>query len=209
MYPITSYSWPNTTKTWRTQIYNENICSKLIITLRLKFYNDSMNIGKSSQLGMHGFGWLHILTRACYYDGGSCFDNDFAAQIKLAKLLLIHCFERRWDRKLARNYQLYQLMDIFVNKLCILVTKKVSPLGTNDSINASVNQQTNYIAIINMSSDSHRGNQEVSEESVHDWLLIQNQHHRYCGSYDHEAGNCAIWILTIHGKMSTFHFLCN
>ena len=155
MYPITSYSWPNTTKTWRTQIYNENICSKQIITLRPKFYR------------------------------------------------------RRWDRTLARNCQLYQLMDIFVNKLCILVTKNVSPLGTNDSINASVNQQTNYIAIINMLSDSHRGNQEVSEESVHDWLLIQNQHHRYCGSYDHEAGNCAIWILTIHGKMSTFHFLCN
>ena len=59
-------------------------------------------------------------------------------------------------------------MDIFVNKLCILVTKNVSPLGIYDSINASVNQQTNCIAIINMLSESHRGNQEVSEESVHD-----------------------------------------
>ena len=155
MYPITSYSWPNTTKTWHTQIYNENICSKQIIKLRLKY-----------------------------------------------------C-ERSSDRIRERNWQLCKLMDIFVNKLCILVTKNVSPLGIYDSINASVNQQTNYIAIINMLSESHRGNQEVSEESVHDWLLIQNQHHRHCGSYDHEAGNCAIWILTIHGKMSTFHFCVN
>ena len=117
--------------------------------------------------------------------------------------------ERSWDRVRTRNWQLCKLMDIFVNKLCILVTENVPPLGIYDSINASVNQQTNYIAIINMLSESHRGNQEVSEESVHDWLLIQNQHHRLYGSYDHEAGNCAIWILTIHGKMSTFHFCFN
>ena len=29
---------------------------------------DSMNTRKSSQLGKHGFGWLHIFTRACYHN---------------------------------------------------------------------------------------------------------------------------------------------
>ena len=51
---------------------------------------DSMNVGKSSQLGKHGFGSLHkvivIEMRASY------FDTDFLSEMKLTTLPLIQCF---------------------------------------------------------------------------------------------------------------------
>ena len=53
---------------------------------------DSMNIGKSSQLGKHGFGSLHNLTWTCISMRTSYFDANFVSQMKLTKFPLIHCF---------------------------------------------------------------------------------------------------------------------
>ena len=44
-----------------------------------------MNTGKSSQLGKHGFGSLHNVTII----RTSCFDTDFASQMKLTTLPLM------------------------------------------------------------------------------------------------------------------------
>ena len=55
--------------------------------------DDSINIGKSSQLGMNGFDSLHNLTWPCYQNEASWFDTDFISQIKLTTFPLIHSFE--------------------------------------------------------------------------------------------------------------------
>ena len=56
------------------------------------FEYDSMNIGKSSQLGMHGFGSLHNLTSSCYQNEASWLNTYFVSQKKLTTFPLIHCF---------------------------------------------------------------------------------------------------------------------
>ena len=45
---------------------------------------------ESIQLRKHGFSSLHNLTWACYHNE---VDTDFASQMKLTKLSLIHCFD--------------------------------------------------------------------------------------------------------------------
>ena len=64
---------------------------------------DSMNIGKSSQLGKHGFGSLHNLTWPCYFMRTPCIDSDFVSQIKLTKFPLINCFDR-WKLLMIKYY---------------------------------------------------------------------------------------------------------
>ena len=56
-------------------------------------WDDSMNIGKNSQLGMHGFGSLHNLTWPCYQNEASWFDTDFVSSMKLTTFPLIHSFD--------------------------------------------------------------------------------------------------------------------
>ena len=54
--------------------------------------DDSINVGKSSQLGKHFSGDCITLLDRVITVRTCCFDIDFVSQIKLNKLPLIHCF---------------------------------------------------------------------------------------------------------------------
>ena len=49
-----------------------------------------MNVGKSSELGKHGFLFEGVVTERT-----SCFDTHFVSQSKLTEFPLIHCFVTR------------------------------------------------------------------------------------------------------------------
>ena len=55
--------------------------------------SDSVNVGKNSQLGKHGFGSLHNLNWTCYLNEDILLRHWLRfASLKLTKFPLIHCF---------------------------------------------------------------------------------------------------------------------
>ena len=78
---------------------------------------DSMNIGKSSRLGMHGFCSLHNLIWPCSPNGASWFDTNFVSQMKLTTFPLIHCFVLNLNELLP---QYYDRLPLLQSQLCII-----------------------------------------------------------------------------------------
>ena len=73
---------------------------------------ESTNAGKSSELGKHDFEPLYkfrtiVQIRHVIIMRTSCFDSDFASQMKLTKPPLIHCF----GYMTSTEYYLIDLVD--------------------------------------------------------------------------------------------------
>ena len=87
----------------------------------LVVFPNSMNIGKSRQLGMHGFGSFYNLTWLCYPNGLPWFDTYFISQMKLITFHLIHCFTviyyvQVWFILVALIFTNLRLMRIYICK---------------------------------------------------------------------------------------------